>query len=117
VTNIAMASGVYAGETVIAAKEKGDFSESTLSQYKEKLQNSFVWKDMEDCKDFQDFLIHNKQFLKEYPDLFIELLIDFFRVSETPKAQIKKDIYKKFRRNVKLLKFAKDMWKAKGATL
>lgn len=117
VTNIAMASGVYAGETVVQAREKKDFSEQALSAYMEKLRGSFVWKDMEDCKDFQDFLIHNNQFLKEYPDLFIELLIDFFRVSDKPKKQIKKEIYKKFRGNVKLLTFARDLWRAKGAML
>ena len=117
VTNIAMASGVHAGETVIEAKDKDDFSETTLTVYVDKLKNSFVWKDMENCKDFQDFLIHNKQFLKEYPDLFIEFLIDYFRVSDKTKKQIKKDIYHKFRKNVKLLKFARDMWKAKGALI
>jgi electron transfer flavoprotein-quinone oxidoreductase len=115
VTNIAMASGVLAGETVIEAKEKADYTANTLSAYITKLKNSFVWKDMESCKNFQDFLIEHKQFLKEYPDLFIELIVDYFRVNDKPKSQIKSEIYRKFRSNIKFLQFALELWKARGA--
>lgn len=40
-TEIAMLSGMYAAETVIHAKAKGDFSKKTLAAYGNKLENTF----------------------------------------------------------------------------
>ena len=42
----AMASGVFAAETLLQAFQKGDFSQNTLKMYEEKIQNSFIKKDL-----------------------------------------------------------------------
>ncbi len=115
VTNLAMASGVFAGETVIEAKEKGDFSKATLGSYRNKLDDSFVLKDMYHFRHAVHFLKSHKQFLNEYPDVFIDLMLDYFTVSETPKAQVRKDVIKKFRRRIKMIPFLRDLWAARKA--
>lgn len=116
-TNLAMASGVMAAETVIEAKDKGDFSAQTLSLYRKKLEDSFVMKDLKKFKDFIDFISENKQFLNEYPNLFINLLIDYFQVSERPKGEVQKELFKRFKKEVGLFKFVRDLWRVKGAML
>jgi electron transfer flavoprotein-quinone oxidoreductase len=45
-TNLAMTSGRFAGEAIIAAKEKGDFSKAALSLYDRKVAESFIRKDL-----------------------------------------------------------------------
>ncbi len=115
-SNLAMASGVHAAETVIAAKEKGDFSEATLSGYRDKLENSFVFKDLKKFQKFSGFLNDNPHLLRDYPDSIIGLLTDYFRISEKPKAQIEKDVIAKFRREIGIINFAKDMYKMWRAT-
>jgi electron transfer flavoprotein-quinone oxidoreductase len=117
VTNLAMQSGVLAAETAIEAKKKGDYSAESLSAYRQKLEASFVLKDMVHYKRAVDFLSRNKQFLNEYPDLFMELATDFFTVDKTPKKEIRNAVFKKFRSRVKLFRFAKDMWNARKAML
>ena len=62
-TNLAMTSGRLAAETVIEAKEKGDFSADTLRAYDEKIRNSFIHKDMKKYKGLS-------QMLKEEARLF-----------------------------------------------
>ncbi len=115
VTNLAMASGVFAGETVIEAKGKGDFSKATLQGYRNKLDDSFVLKDMYHFRNTVHFLKSHKQFLNEYPDVFIDLVADYFTVSETPKTQVRKDVIKKFRQRIKMIPFLKDLWAARKA--
>ncbi|HLA38947.1 MAG TPA: FAD-dependent oxidoreductase [Candidatus Glassbacteria bacterium] len=117
VTNLAMASGVAAAEAVIEAKEKGDFSKETLSAYRRKLEESFVLKDMFHFRYVVHFLKNHKQFLREYPDIFIELMLDYFTVSETPKAQVRKDVIRKFRQRIKMIPFLRDLWAARRAMI
>ncbi|MBN2290662.1 MAG: FAD-binding protein [Candidatus Glassbacteria bacterium] len=115
VTNLAMASGVFAAEAVIEAKQKGDFSKAALQAYRNKLEESFVLKDMFHFRHVVHFLKSHKQFLNEYPDLFIELMVDYFTVSETTKPEVRKQVFRKFRRRVKLIPFLRDLWAARGA--
>ena len=42
----AMASGIFAAETLFHAFQKEDFSENTLKMYEEKIHNSFIKKDL-----------------------------------------------------------------------
>jgi len=110
-SNLAMASGVLAAETVIAAKEKGDFSESSLAIYRQKLEDSFVLKDLKKFQKFSQFLIDNPHMLRDYPDVMVELLRDYFTVSEKPKVQIEKEVLAKFKREIGVFALAKDLYK------
>ena len=117
VTNLAMASGVFAAEAVIEAKSKGDFSKAALGVYRNKMEDSFVLKDMYHFRHVIHFLKNHKQFLNEYPDIFIELMLDYFTVSETPKAEVRKEVMRKFRKRIKMIPFLRDMWAARRAML
>jgi electron transfer flavoprotein-quinone oxidoreductase len=110
--NLAMASGILAAETILEARDKNDFSESALSAYREKLDKSFVLQDMENCKNFLSFLSAHKSLINVYPALVNDILVDYFRVSEKPKTVVKKEIFDRVRKNVKLTRMATDMWGA-----
>jgi electron transfer flavoprotein-quinone oxidoreductase len=45
-TNLAMTSGRFAGEAIIEAHARGDFSRNTLRIYDEKIRNSFIHADL-----------------------------------------------------------------------
>lgn len=96
-TNLAMASGLFAAEAIIAAKEKGDFTAAGLRSYKKKLDESFVMKDLKKYRNVEAWSHANPQFFKEYPDLLLDILKDYFTVSEKPKKEIQKQIAKKIR--------------------
>jgi electron transfer flavoprotein-quinone oxidoreductase len=117
VTNLAMQSGVLAAETAIEARKKTDFSAESLAGYRQKLDTSFVLNDMRHYQGAVDFLSKNKKFLTDYPDLFMELAVDFFTVDKTPKKEIHSRIYRKLRGRLPLIRFAVDLWRAKRAML
>ncbi|MFH1861711.1 MAG: FAD-dependent oxidoreductase [bacterium] len=110
-SNLAMASGVYAAETVIEAKQKGDFSEATLSLYRQKLESSFVLQDLKKFQKVSGFFNQNPHILRDYPGIFTGLLTDYFRISEKPKAEIEKEVIRKFKREIGLWSFIKDAYK------
>lgn len=115
VTNMAMGSGKVAGEVVSTAKAQGDFSKAALTDYRSKLENSFVLSDMKQFKKSVAFLHDNPQFLNLYPQAAIDFLVDYFTVDATPKEEVKKRAFKKFKSKVSMIKLAIDMIKAKGA--
>ncbi|MBF0531957.1 MAG: FAD-dependent oxidoreductase [Candidatus Omnitrophica bacterium] len=110
--NLAMASGIFAAETVIAAREQKDFSADTLEFYEEKLKKSFVLQDLKNCKNFLSFLHKHKSLINDYPVLLNNVLVDYFQVCEKPKIQIKKEIFQRVKKNVKFTRVAWDMWGA-----
>jgi electron transfer flavoprotein-quinone oxidoreductase len=107
-SNLAMASGVLAAETVIEAKKRGDFSAASLSSYRHKLENSFVLKDLKKFQRVSAFFNDNPHILRDYPNIFVELLSDYFTVSESPKSEVEKSLISKFRREIGVLNLAKD---------
>lgn len=75
--DLVIESGKLAAETIIAAKEKGDFSAATLSQYKTKLDNSFIMKDMKHFSKMPKF-IENHRIFEEYPAMVDEIMSSLF---------------------------------------
>lgn len=86
-SNLAMTAGKLAGETVIEAKQKGDYSEATLSAYTRKLEASYVLSDMEDIKDLEDHVERSQGFLEFYPKLACELAHLRFSADGVPKRE------------------------------
>jgi electron transfer flavoprotein-quinone oxidoreductase len=114
-SNLAMASGVLAAETVIAARQKGDFSNTMLSSYRTKLEDSFVIKDLRKFQNFAQFIQDNPHLLRDYPDVIVGLLQDYFAVNDKPKAQIEKEVFAKFKQEIGILNVVKDsfrLWRA-----
>jgi electron transfer flavoprotein-quinone oxidoreductase len=84
-SNLAMTAGKLAGEAVIEAKKKGDFSKAGLASYKAKLEASYVLSDMEDIKDLEEHVENSEGFLDFYPKLACELAHLRFSADGVPK--------------------------------
>ncbi len=84
-SNLAMTAGKLAGETVIEAKVKGDYSKASLSAYVSKLKASYVLSDMEDIQDLEEHVENSEGFLEFYPKLACELAQLRFSADGVPK--------------------------------
>jgi len=85
--NSAIASGKAAAETVIRAKQRGDFSKKSLSYYAELLQKSFVLKDMETFKRAPR-LLENPRLYRQYPELVCDLAEKIFISDGEPRKRL-----------------------------
>ncbi|MEN6349947.1 MAG: FAD-dependent oxidoreductase [Syntrophomonas sp.] len=83
----ALASGYYAAQAVIKAKEAQDFSASGLAGYESLLNKSFVMEDFNSFKDAPDTL-ENPRFFKHYPELLGNMMRDVYAVPAGPKNRL-----------------------------
>ncbi len=97
-SNLAMESGRLAGETVVHAKEKGDFSAASLRDYRLRLDRSWVMADMRKYDGAVPLLEHNPQMLGRYPELLDRALDEFFRVDGVSKWDKQSRILRMFRK-------------------
>lgn len=112
-TNLAIISGKLAGETAVVALGKQDFSETGLSHYMEKLENSFVIKDLRTYKDLMSGIGEREQeFLGYYP----QKINEFFKMFSTTDSIPKRKKYHKFIKSIftdrKISDLFKDAWTA-----
>jgi electron transfer flavoprotein-quinone oxidoreductase len=89
----ALASGYYAAQACLQARETGDFSARGLSHYKKLLDESFV---MEDFRAFQAApeVLSNPRLFEHYPEWIGGVFRDIYRVGEGPKARLYADLKK-----------------------
>ncbi len=85
-TNLAMTSGIIAGETVIEAKKRNDFSARTLSRYRQRLEESFALKDLKKYRAVPKFFSSNPDFFTLYPETLNELFYMWHVVDDEFKA-------------------------------
>ncbi len=119
-TNLASASGIMAGEAVIEAKGKNDFTKSALSGYTEKLKQSFVMKDMYKFRRMKKTMLRHPEYLREYPNALADAIVQFFTISDKPKSQVEREVRRYLRSEIgrfRLLKAAWNMRKAMGSPL
>jgi electron transfer flavoprotein-quinone oxidoreductase len=86
-TDLAMVSGKLAGQTILEALEKGDFSEKTLSRYRDRLEDSFVLRDLKQFSRVGTFFSRNEQYFDFYPRLANRVARQLFTVDLRPKAE------------------------------
>jgi electron transfer flavoprotein-quinone oxidoreductase len=110
-SNLAMESGRLAGQTVVHAKEVGDFSERTLAEYKGKLDHSWIMADMKKYDKAVPLLEHSPQLLTTDLHLIDSALDEFFRVDGTSKWEKQSRIFKMFRKHG-LFRLARDGFKS-----
>ena len=113
-TNLAMASGKLAGETVSVARTKGDFSKKTLALYEKKLRASFVFADLKKYRSVPRVFERCPHVFSLYPQKFARLLVDFFTVGEENKRSLQKRALRNFKKGLPKLRFVRDMIKAKA---
>jgi len=83
----ALASGYYAAQAVLKAKQAGDYSAGTLAVYKGLLEESFVLKDF---KNFQEApqVLANPRFFQHYPELLGNVMRDMYSIPAAPKNRL-----------------------------
>lgn len=91
-TNLAIYSGLLAGETAFIALEKGDFSEKTLRVYEEKLKESYFYKDLVLAKNMKDLFLRNRHIFSTYPDLLYEAMSLYFSAQGKFKREVIKEV-------------------------
>ena len=94
----AMHSGILAAETIVEAKDKGDFSKTTLKIYRDKLEDSFVLKDMRNFQDAVHFL-HSKQMFETVPGLVCDFGKQFFSIKNEPTPKTREMLTKSIKKH------------------
>ena len=85
-SNLAMTSGRLAGETIVWLKRRREAcSKANLAEYRKKLDESFVMKDLKKYKHIPDLLHGNRQLLDLYPRLASQAAQTWFRVDGVDK--------------------------------
>lgn len=83
----ALASGYYAAQAVIRAKEAENYSAQTLAIYEKLLNDSFVMQDFKAFKDAPQAL-DNPRFFQHYPHLAGNIMKDLYEIPAGPKQRI-----------------------------
>lgn len=112
--NLASHSGILAAKTAIEAHERGDFSRKALKRYKERLDLSWVMKDLKGFKGAPKML-HIDRIYNEYPELVCSMMEHIYRIDGTPKMSIPKLILREAKEKVGLKNVISDLltaWRA-----
>ncbi|MBA4261023.1 MAG: FAD-dependent oxidoreductase [Comamonadaceae bacterium] len=111
-SNLAMTSGRLAGETVIAMKAAGKApSAASLKLYKDKMDESFVMKDLKKYRKLPDVLHSSPQFFNAYPELVNRAAKTFLTVDGVDKHSKEKEILGSFRSKRSLTGLVGDAFK------
>mgnify|MGYP001103618216 CR=1 FL=1 len=105
----ALASGYYAAQAALRAREAGNFSAGTLATYKSLLEQSFVLKDF---KNFQETpnVLGNPRFFRHYPELAGNIMKDIYAVPAGSKNRLYPTV-KQYMTVREMWAMFKDMWK------
>ena len=74
-------------------------------------------KDLKRYRETVHFLLENREFVREYPDLTIRLIRRYFTLDDTPKDDVVKELWGTIRKEVPFFKAARQMWKARRTML
>jgi len=85
--NLAVTSGVKAAETVIKAKEKGDYSASSLAAYETLLKATSELKDLNTFGKAPHFL-ENERIYSTYPDMACDFAHTLFTSNGKPRTKL-----------------------------
>lgn len=111
-SNLAITAGRLAAETVIEAKAKGDFSAQSLSAYREKLQRSFVLKDLQKYQHLPEFIDRHSDLLGIYPDLVNHAVHEMLTVDGMSKRDKQKKIWRDLTARRSLWQLLRDGYQA-----
>ena len=112
--NFAIASGVAAAETVIRAKQSGDFSTKSLSYYQDLLAQSFVLKDLKTYRKAHHFLA-NPRIYSSYPELACDLAERIFTNDGKPRKKSWQLLREAMKGRVSFCQIACDLIRGRGA--
>lgn len=96
-SNMAMSSGRMAAETVVELRQSGKaMTAKSLRLYREKLDASYVIKDLKKYRDLPGVLHRNKQFVTTYPQLLSRAAQTWIRVDGEDKKAKERAIARSF---------------------
>lgn len=104
--DLAITSGELAAKAVLAAREKGDFSSSSLKRYKDLLDTSFIMNDLSAYKNFPAFM-ENPRIFNQYPAMVSDIMAEMFVVNGKPAVPLRKKALKHIK-SVGLINLVKD---------
>lgn len=107
--DLAIESGACAAKAILVAKERKDFSQATLSKYKELLDNSFVMKDLNLYKKFPKFM-ENERIFNQYPQMAADMMESMFVMDGSPSEPLMSTM-KKHVKKVGIMNLVKDGFK------
>jgi electron transfer flavoprotein-quinone oxidoreductase len=97
-SNLAMTTGQLAAQTVIAAKAAGQpLNAKTLKAYKDRLDESFVMKDLHKYRNMPQVLHESPQFFTTYPTLLNHAAKTMFTVDGVSKVAKERAIFGSFK--------------------
>lgn len=111
-SNLAMTSGRLAAETILSAKEAGNFSESMLDQYRVKLMEGFVGQDMKKYSHSTHHFDRSPQYFDAYIPLVNKAASQMFTVDGKSKWDKQKAIWNGLGSTKEKFRLAKDMYRA-----
>jgi len=109
-SNLAMASGKLAAETIIKCYKDGDYSSQNLALYAQKMKDSFILKDMRKYKGFPGFLYNNPELFNELPQVAQFAGREMLTVNGISKKQKQKLIMDEIKKKIGLFKMLKIVW-------
>ena len=111
-SNLAMTTGCLAAETVIElATEQKPCTVKNLSRYREKLESSFVIKDLKKYKDMPGIFHRNPQFFTAYPEMLNQAAHKMLKVDGVDKKTKEKQIRSNFKQRRSLFGLMGDAYK------
>lgn len=111
-SSMALLSGRLAAETILDARRQGNYTARVLKSYVQRLKRSPVLKDLRAQRRLSAWCHESPRFFKEYPDLAVEMLRDYFTMSDNKsKAEIHRGIARKLRARVGYLRGLRDFWR------
>jgi electron transfer flavoprotein-quinone oxidoreductase len=111
-SNLAMTTGQLAAETVIELMKAGKpMTEVNLAAYRDKLNASYVIKDLKKYKDLPGMLHRNQQFFTTYPELLNRSAHTMLIVDGVDKLTKEREIWRELRQKRSLLGMLSDAYK------
>jgi len=111
--DFAVASGALAAEVVKKAKDKGDYTESTLSQYETLLQKTFVLRDLRTYRNAPHFL-STQRLYSTYPDLACNLMERLYTVDGAPRQNLFGVVRREMKGKVSWVSLVEDLFEARA---
>ena len=88
--DFAVASGQFAGEAAVAALDAGDTSAAGLAGYKQKMEDSFVMKDLKTFSKWPHVMEEWDSMFNDYPTMVAEIFNAMFSVDGEPQQPLMK---------------------------
>ncbi len=111
-SNLAMASGRFAAETILDALNRGDCSARGLNGYVERLQESYVLQDLKKYRRFPAFMENHPELFSSLPSLAGFAAREMLTVNGVPKKKKQGTIWKAIRTRMPLMRLLRLAWEA-----